>query len=339
MRLTVQRTQWVDKAKGLGILLVVVGHSSQYLYSNKAANILSAGIYSFHMPLFFVLAGLFAESSLRKHGVRQFAIDKLQTILYPYLIWSLFEGSYRYLLGRITSFSDFVGLHRIAQIAYAPIYHYWFLYILLACFCAFVLVNVAAPRLKPQLLLFIAAATLFVASNLFPPGTTRQFSDSLIFFTAGVYLGRVHLWSSDNTVIKELAWIAGAFFILFNFGILTKFSGEIARATKSLTLAAIGITLSCLAAGSIRSDSKVGIALSYCGRNSMAIFLFHIPPMAITKFLLDVNGVKDAIPHLSAEISVGITFPILMIRYVLPGAPLLHRWPPSAIKRPKDQVA
>lgn len=40
------RLQWLDEVKGLGILLMVIGHAS-------APKLLVHWIYGFHMPLFF----------------------------------------------------------------------------------------------------------------------------------------------------------------------------------------------------------------------------------------------------------------------------------------------
>lgn len=52
---TVERERALDVIKGVGILLVVVGHTS-------CPDVLKTWIYSFHMPLFFMVAGyLFNE--------------------------------------------------------------------------------------------------------------------------------------------------------------------------------------------------------------------------------------------------------------------------------------
>lgn len=49
------RIAWVDIAKGIGIVLVLIGHISQ----NKNLHYF---IYSFHMPLFFIISGyLYSE--------------------------------------------------------------------------------------------------------------------------------------------------------------------------------------------------------------------------------------------------------------------------------------
>ena len=47
-----ERLDWIDIAKEFGIILVIVGHC-------LCGNNLSYLIFSFHMPLFFVIDGIF----------------------------------------------------------------------------------------------------------------------------------------------------------------------------------------------------------------------------------------------------------------------------------------
>ena len=47
-----KRVEWVDIAKGYGILLVIIGHL-------PIPWIISRSLYSFHLPLFFFLSGYF----------------------------------------------------------------------------------------------------------------------------------------------------------------------------------------------------------------------------------------------------------------------------------------
>ena len=68
---------WVDYAKGLGIILVVYGHISEGVFNagmtmNRSLyTTIDTIIYSFHMPLFFLLSGLFFTSSLTKRGFKR----------------------------------------------------------------------------------------------------------------------------------------------------------------------------------------------------------------------------------------------------------------------------
>lgn len=53
------RIDWVDIAKALGLFLVFLGHT---LYGGShIANVLNRAIYSFHMPMFFILSGYVAK--------------------------------------------------------------------------------------------------------------------------------------------------------------------------------------------------------------------------------------------------------------------------------------
>lgn len=47
-----QRIDWIDTAKGLCMILVIVGHTLPY------GNLMRNFIFSFHMPAFFFLPGI-----------------------------------------------------------------------------------------------------------------------------------------------------------------------------------------------------------------------------------------------------------------------------------------
>lgn len=86
---------YVDYAKGIGILLVVLGHTNLIIDGkDKAGDFLIHFIYSFHMPLFFVITGLL----LGFQGRKLEKLDKIPTLkvgklfkrlMVPYYIWSL----------------------------------------------------------------------------------------------------------------------------------------------------------------------------------------------------------------------------------------------------------
>ena len=53
MKLDNKRDNFIDFLKGVGIFLVILGHHQ---------NSINGWIYSFHMPLFFLLAGVFHKN-------------------------------------------------------------------------------------------------------------------------------------------------------------------------------------------------------------------------------------------------------------------------------------
>jgi len=82
--MTKKRIDYLDMAKGVGIILVVLGHST-FLEEN-----LLTWISSFHMPLFFVLSGILIRLRGEENkSFRQLITNKLRTIAIPYLSFSI----------------------------------------------------------------------------------------------------------------------------------------------------------------------------------------------------------------------------------------------------------
>jgi fucose 4-O-acetylase-like acetyltransferase len=79
------RLAYIDIARGIGIMLVVLGHTlAEANYHVQNSNVLFLGqlIYSFHMPLFFFLSGMFFKPEMRFLDMLKRRFD---SILKPYL--------------------------------------------------------------------------------------------------------------------------------------------------------------------------------------------------------------------------------------------------------------
>lgn len=86
--MTKTRINWIDIAKGIGILLVILGHSPRDIMvdSYPAIHFMFSFIYSFHMPLFFFLAGVTFHSFKKSDG---FIIKKTRQLFIPLICYSL----------------------------------------------------------------------------------------------------------------------------------------------------------------------------------------------------------------------------------------------------------
>lgn len=131
------RLAWIDYARGIAIILVLYRHifegisrsgveSLQYQWLENA-NII---FYSFRMPLFFILSGIFIDKSLAKRKVKGLIRNKINILLYPYLLWSVIQISIQILL------SGYVNADRgLADYGYVLLYprridQFWYLYAL-----------------------------------------------------------------------------------------------------------------------------------------------------------------------------------------------------------------
>lgn len=69
-----KRIEWIDTAKGIGLLLVMLGHLH--------VPYLSTWIYTFHMPLFFFLSGVVFSGT--KYNFKEFTIKRIKSLVIPY---------------------------------------------------------------------------------------------------------------------------------------------------------------------------------------------------------------------------------------------------------------
>ena len=87
-----KRLEFIDALKGFAIFLVIWGHTIIQLggYPNFTYSI----IYSFHMPLFFIISGFFFKSLL-KLNIKDFLSKKSYQLLYPWFFWCIIIGIYQ----------------------------------------------------------------------------------------------------------------------------------------------------------------------------------------------------------------------------------------------------
>ena len=71
-----ENLEYIDVAKGIGILLVVLGHNLQDL------PLMTSWIYSFHMPLFFAISG-FLDAYKNSN---RFPIKSTNTFIYLFKV-------------------------------------------------------------------------------------------------------------------------------------------------------------------------------------------------------------------------------------------------------------
>ena len=163
------RLAWVDTARGLGIVLVVLGHALIGLFD--ASLLPRSGwpwrlyyaVYAFHMPLFFWLAGLFAPRSLDRPAPALLT-QWWWRLVWPYLLWSTLQWAVLGLSAGWANHAAELSLARWLALSWRPISQFWFLQTLL-------LLQVLAwwgrPRLGTTGLLW-AALTLLLLPSLLP---------------------------------------------------------------------------------------------------------------------------------------------------------------------------
>jgi len=190
------RIAWVDNARAIGILLVVVGHAPGL--SPVAWRI----IYSFHMPLFFFISGYLLQTSGPMPSKWRFLKRVGQSLLLPYLFFGLL--SYIYWLPTHThgtlgrDYASLGPLDPLYGLAYGTIDRLyanrvlWFFPCLFCTACLFF--AVARIRSLPVRWFILVEAALL---GLYLP----------------TFLGAVRLpWNLDAALVALLFYASGHFF-------------------------------------------------------------------------------------------------------------------------------
>lgn len=309
------RADWVDYAKGIGIILVVYGHVARGLYNAGVAlpepiyRLIDSIVYSFHMPLFFFLAGLFFYDSFSKRGGQKLVFNKLDTVFYPYLLWSLTQGSIEVILSNYTNGE--VIFSEVLALLWSPRAQFWFLY---ALFTIFVVSSVVFSLVskKFSLLAFFIAAILYLLQSILPQFTIGNYLyQNLVFFYFGLIF-TIYFRTDGHPVTRSLIILSIAFIAaqwVFHISMSLTY---LDRGIASLLIALISILF--IAALSIWISEKKFKALAFIGASSMAIYLMHILAGSGARVILNsFLGISSYIPHLIAGCFFGILLPIIAL--------------------------
>lgn len=272
-----QRLLWLDAARGVGIVFVVMGHVGSGLHDAGLATgagwtWLDYSIYSFHMPLFFLIAGVNIPASLRR-GRAGFIQAKLWNLAYPYVLWSLIQGAALIEMSRFTN--GHANWSDLLTIGWNPMAQFWFLY---ALFLSQLVAMVLRPY--PRATLVVAVVALLVLQM--PMAIIdERFIQGLAFTLIGMRASEAIIgWQPARPLV-----LGGAFIGLF--GLLLPVTGWLSGfnyyvvATWPSTVAGVAavLTLSRL----VHDERSILAAL---GRASMTIYVLHIFAAAGTRIML-----------------------------------------------------
>ena len=280
------RIEWIDVARGLGIILVVYGHVLRGLIlaglipATNPIWLSDYTIYTFHMPLFFVLAGLNVEHSLMK-GHNSFIIVKLWTIAYPYFLWSLVQGSLQLLIPEYLNSPR--SAWSLVAILWHPIAQFWFLYALFARHL------IAWACFGRRTVLTLLAITLLIVRHYNSSSRWDVLAFAFPFYVAGILISSPALQLRLSLTKSLLA--TGIFSVCFavsvHYGRIL--SGGVLSSQASLPAAVFGILLTMAASYSIVSIShKLANWLRFLGAASLTIYILHV---------LAASGTRIALKH------------------------------------------
>lgn len=309
---TTSRIVWIDYAKGIGIIFVVIGHVLRGLmdspgdYNLEALNFADRWIYSFHMPLFFFLSGLFAPRTLGQ-SPSVFFCGKIRTILYPYVVWSAILGLLRVVSGQgsktLTEFTL-----SFWEVIYQPTDIFWFLYALFLIAAAYYLLR----QIKvPNVIILIGAIGLtllssFVADPFLWSPLNRVMIYSAYFVIAAVIS---HLLLGFNGCDRKLSCFITSI-VSFTLITLSTTTGILNTPSPNLFMAFIGIS-GVLSLSFFCTQVPRSQLIQTLGIYSLQIYVAHTVVGALVRTgLFKVFKIENFGVHFILETLAGLYIPI-----------------------------
>lgn len=302
------RSPLIDIAKGLGIVLVVLGHSPVV----RSWGMPYWMIFSFHMPLFFVLSGALLKPT---DGIGRFAGARFHAILKPYLVVCACVGLAKWAAGALDAEQAlrFVGgtLYGTGStIVWTPL---WYLphFFIAACTCMLLLKLIAR---RPSIVALAAALLLIVGVQAIGDFGELPFSADLLPLSVAMMLAgwllRAHLAS-----MRARPWLGAAALAAF-VALHQAFDARVdlnLRVYDSLIIctaqAALGIYLVLAAAAGLRQLPRLARLVGYAGTGSLFILIFHDPLQVRVLAALQARGVSDIAAALLAA-AAGVLLPL-----------------------------
>jgi uncharacterized membrane protein YcfT len=293
------RIDWVDYAKGICIIMVVMMHS--VLGVENAAggsgfmHPLVAFAKPFRMPDFFLISGLFLPLVIDR-GWRTFLDRKVVHFAYFYVLWVTIQFGFKAPAFAAESGWTHAGYLYLESFI-EPFGTLWFIYLLPIFF-----VVTKAMRRAPALLIWGLAAMLETAH--FSTGWTviDEFGARFVYFYTG-YLFAYYVFALST---RARAWPRLALASLLLWALIDGGLVRLGVSEWPVISLALGLAGACavVTVGTLLARAKWLDFIRFCGEHSIVIYLAFFLPMAATRTLLLRSNIIGDVGSMSLAVTL-----------------------------------
>src|SRR5271170_6878117 len=331
-----RRVDWVDYAKGICIVMVVMMHS--VLGVEKAADqtgfmhLVVMFAKPFRMPDFFLISGLFLPVVIGRDW-RTYLDRKVVHFAYFYVLWVTIQFGFKAPSFAAESSWAHVGLLYLESFI-EPFGTLWFIYLLPIFF-----VVIKATRRMPPLVIWSLAALLEMAHVATGWTAIDEFCARFVYIYSGYISANYVFALSDRARARPDLALAGlALWALVNGGLVALGVSE-----WPLISIALGLAGACaiVTLGTLLARAHWLGFLRFCGEHSIVIYLAFFLPMAATRTLLLRTGLSADIGTISLVVTIaGVVGALAIWRIALmAGATFLFERPTAFWIAPKKPRA
>lgn len=279
------RIDWVDYAKGICIIMVVMMHSVLGVEAASGQTGFMHGLVAFakpfRMPDFFLISGLFLSVVIDRDW-RTYLDRKVVHFAYFYVLWVTIQFGFKAPAFAAESGWAHAGYLYLESFI-EPFGTLWFIYLL----PVFFVVTKLTRRIPPLAIFAIAAAleSLHVATGW---TVIDEFCARFVYFFAGYWLASPVFALSDRARSQPVLAVAALLaWAIINGALVGYGYSELPAISLALGFAG-GCAI--IVAGTLLARMRWLDSLRYCGEHSIVIYLAFFLPMAATRTLLLKTG-------------------------------------------------
>jgi uncharacterized membrane protein YcfT len=293
-----ERVDWVDYAKGICIVMVVMMHS--VLGVELAAghtgfmHLVVTFAKPFRMPDFFLISVLFLSTVIDRDW-RTYLDRKVVHFAYFYVLWVTIQFGFK-----ATSFAAETSWVHVGYLYLEsfiePFGTLWFIYLLPIFF-----VVIKATQRMPALAIWGGAALLEMAHVATGWTVIDEFCARFVYIYSGYLFARYVFALSDRARAQPAFALAGlALWALVNGGLVRFGVSE-----WPLVSLVLGLSGACaiITIGTLLARMQWLSFLGFCGKHSIVIYLAFFLPMATTRTLL----LRTSLIHDIGTVSLVVT--------------------------------
>ena len=271
------RNSTLDITKGIGIILVVFGHNWAVLHEGGE---LFRVIFSFHMPLFLFLSGIFLRES---DSLKIFLRLRINSLIKPYFVTLLLLGVAKFSIEAIktkalpSKYYEYIEgiLYATGRtIDWGPL---WFLpHLFLASFATLLVIKfIQSSRVQLIILVLALACGVMILNPTDLPWSLDLVPISSSFILAG-YIARCLVKEMTFDLIYFLVAITIFVSLHFFFDVTLDLNLRLYGELFISTLQAFSGIYLCLSLSVLLANCKVlNEVLSYIGSGTLFILIFH----------------------------------------------------------------
>lgn len=309
------REAWIDAAKGIAIILVVIGHAWRGIHgagllsdaSPELFKAIDSRIYAFHMPMFFLLSGLFIVQSLTRLSLPEYIKSRMVRLFYPLLLWTYVFAIFKLFAGDLAN--DPIGLSEVLASPIPGRWQFWFLWALLLLQLGLLILRPAFSshiwrQSAAWSLLFFSVVLQFLKLPAELHYWTSNALHFLPYFALGVLLAEIGTDWLNADKYGPL-WLLLFAICLASVPMLDSFDFP-----KLLVATFLCLSLTSTVIWAAPRFLPTAKGFAFIGEYSMIIFLSHtIFSAGLREALLGI-GIENIILHMILATLAGVALPV-----------------------------